>query len=107
MIHVVVECEYDTPFDKKAWYAADLKLLPCIEANGAKWIRSQVSLDGRRTICEFEAPDAEAVRSAYRRSAVNFKQVWVAEVLDPSQDLGAWVEKPHAGVDQTQQIYTL
>lgn len=105
MIHVVVECEYDAPFDKKAWYAADLRLLPCLEANGAKWIRSQVSLDGRRTICEFEAPDAEAVRSAYRRTAVAFKRVWVSEVLDPSRDLGAWAEQPHLGVDAAEQTH--
>jgi hypothetical protein len=94
MVHVVVEREYDAPFDKKAWLAADLKLLPCLEAEDAKWIRSQVSLDGRRVICEFEAPDAESVRSAYRKTSLAFERVWVSEVLDPSQDLHAWAEKP-------------
>ncbi|HEY9629808.1 MAG TPA: nickel-binding protein [Coleofasciculaceae cyanobacterium] len=106
MIHVVVECEYDVPFDKKAWYAADLRLLPCLEAHGATWIRSQVSLDGRRTICEFEAPDADSVRTAYRKTAVAFKRVWVSEVLDPSQDLDAWIEKPHSEVNVAEQIHT-
>lgn len=106
MIHVIVECEYDTPFDKKAWHAADLRLLPCLEAHGAKWIRSQVSVDGRRTMCEFEAPDAESVRTAYRRTALGFKRVWIAEVLDPSIDLGAWSEKPHSEINRTEQIYT-
>lgn len=93
MIHVIVEREYDAPLDKKAWLAADLRLLPCLEAKGAKWIRSYVSLDGRRVICEFEAPDAESVRSAFRRTTVAFERVWVSEVLDPSQDLDAWAEE--------------
>lgn len=103
MIHVVVERQYDAPFDKKSWLAADLKLLPCLEAEGAKWIRSQISLDGRRVICEFEAPDAESVRRAYRKTSLGFERVWVAEVLDPSQDLTAWAEKPHVGVDVVEQ----
>jgi hypothetical protein len=94
MVHVVVEREYDAPLNKKAWLAADLRLLPCLEAEGAKWIRSYVSLDGRRVICEFEAPDAESVRSAFRRTTIVFERVWVSEVLDPSQDLDAWAEKP-------------
>jgi hypothetical protein len=46
-------------------------------------------------ICEFEAPDAESIRSAFRRTSIGFERVWVAEVLDPSHDLDAWVEKPH------------
>ncbi|NJR40737.1 MAG: DUF4242 domain-containing protein [Leptolyngbyaceae cyanobacterium CSU_1_4] len=100
MVHVVVECEYEAPFDKKAWYAADLRLLPCLEAHGAKWIRSQVSLDGRRTICEFEAPDAESVRTAYRKTDLAFQKVWISEVLDSSQDLAAWIEKPHSGISR-------
>ncbi|MBD3886794.1 DUF4242 domain-containing protein [Phormidium tenue FACHB-886] len=89
----MVEREYDAPFDKKNWLAADQKLLPCLEIEGAKWMRSQVSLDGQRVICEFEAPDAELIRSAFRRTSIGFERVWVAEVLDPSQDLGAWAEK--------------
>ncbi len=99
MIHVVIECEYETPFDKKTWYEADLRLLPCLEAYGVKWLRSQISVDGRRTICEFEAPDTEVVRTAYRKTGVPFKRAWIAEVLEPSGDLKAWLEKPHASLE--------
>jgi hypothetical protein len=98
MIHIVIECEYDTPFDKKTWFETDQRLLPCLESYGAKWLRSQISIDGKHTLCEFEAPDAEAVRAAYRKSGVAFKRAWIAEVIDPSHDLKAWVEKPHPGV---------
>ncbi|MBI4501672.1 MAG: hypothetical protein HY700_10975 [Gemmatimonadetes bacterium] len=34
----------------------------------------------QRIICEFEAPDAEAARTAYRNAEVPFDRVWVAEV---------------------------
>lgn len=101
MIHVVVECEYDTPFDKKTWYEKDLKLLPCLQNHGVTWLRSQVSLDGRRTVCEFEAPDAEAVRVAYHKTGVSYKRVWIAEVIDPQVNFAEWVEKPHPAVSLT------
>jgi Protein of unknown function (DUF4242) len=107
MIRVVVEREYDAPLNKKAWLAADLRILSCLEAEGAKWIRSYVSLEGRRTICEFEAPDAESVRSAFRKTAVAFQRVWVSEVLEPSQDLDTWAEKPHPGVAVSEPAHTV
>lgn len=99
MIHVVLEREYDPPFDKKAWFADDLRLNSCLEARGARWIRSQVSLDGRRTICEFEAPDAESVRIACRIADIAFQRVWVAEVFEPGQDPSAWLEQLHLEVE--------
>lgn len=104
MIHVVVECEYDTPFDKKKWLEADMRLLPCLEAHGATWIRSQVSLDGQRTMCEFEAPDADSIRTAYRKTGVAFKRVWIAEVLTPDDDIPAWVEKPHPAAPLVEEV---
>ena len=36
---------------------------------------------GRRMICEFEAPDAEAVRQSMRSAEVSFERVWTSEVF--------------------------
>lgn len=34
-------------------------------------------------MCEFEADDAEAVRSAFRSAGIPFARVWTAEVFEP------------------------
>lgn len=98
MLHIIVEREYDTPFDKKNWLEKDLKLLPCLEAHGVTWIRSQVSVDGQRTLCEFEAPDAESVRIASNETSISYQCVWVSKVIDPKVNFAEWVKKPHPGV---------
>ena len=43
-------------------------------------MRSYLSLDRKRMICEFEAADAEQVRESYRSAGVNFDGVWAADV---------------------------
>jgi hypothetical protein len=39
---------------------------------------SYLSADGCRTICVFQAPDAEAVRHANRQAGLAFERVWTA-----------------------------
>jgi hypothetical protein len=43
-------------------------------------MRSYLSLDRKRMVCEFEAPDAEAVRASYRSAGVAFDRVWSAHL---------------------------
>ncbi len=83
MVRVMIETSYDPPFTEEDWDASNVKLFPCLEERQVQWIRSFVSPDHRRTICEFEAPDAEALRAAYRRVGVPFDRIWVAEVREP------------------------
>lgn len=65
------------------WVVADTKLLACFEKRGIKWIRSLVTPDRHRMICEFEAPDAETLREFYRRNGMGFDRLWTAEVCEP------------------------
>src|SRR2546423_15489435 len=51
----------------------------CLAAYGARWMRSYLSSDRVRMVCEFEAPDAEAVRTSFRSAGVAFDRVWTAE----------------------------
>lgn len=51
----------------------------CLEAHRVRFVRSLVSADGLRTICEYEAPDAETVRLANRKLGLPFDRVWAAE----------------------------
>jgi hypothetical protein len=51
----------------------------CLELRGARWMRSYISLDGKRAVCEFEAPDAESVREAFRMAGQPFDRALVAK----------------------------
>ena len=55
----------------------------CLEAYGARGMRSCLSKDRRRMICEFEAPDAESIRTAIRSAGLTFDRVWLADVYGP------------------------
>jgi hypothetical protein len=43
-------------------------------------MRSYLSTDRLRMVCEFEATDAESVRQSYRSAGVRFDRAWPAEV---------------------------
>ena len=53
----------------------------CLEQHGARWMRSYVSKDRKRIVCEFEAADAEAVRESARSAGVPFDACWSAELF--------------------------
>lgn len=80
---IVVEKMHDKPFDDEAWEAADARLGPCLEARSIRWLRSLVSHDRKRTVCEFEAPDAETVREAHRMAGLACDRVYPAQVVTP------------------------
>ena len=73
------------------------RLDPCLAAHDVRWLRSYLSLDRRRMICEFEAADAEAVRSSFRSAGVAFMRVWAAEQYFPGGGArGSWRERAAA-----------
>jgi hypothetical protein len=80
MTHLVVEQVFDPPLTDEEHNRAANRLDPCLEAHGARWMRSYLSLDRRRMVCEFEATDAEAVRASYRSANISFERVWSAEL---------------------------
>ena len=80
MAHLIVEQTFDTPLTDEEHGQLGQKLDRCLDAYGARWMRSYLSTDRRRMVCEFEAPDAEAVRTSYRSAGVKFDRVWTAEL---------------------------
>jgi hypothetical protein len=78
---LVVEHSFDPPITEDLLKSAFARLGPCLAAHGATWLRSYVSTDGSRMICEFEAADAEAVRASLRSADTPFDRVWSAQVL--------------------------
>jgi hypothetical protein len=78
MSHIIVEHSFDKPVTAEELGLTAKRIDACLVAYGATWVRSFVSLDGKRMICEFEAPDAEAVRTSYHNADVKFERVWTA-----------------------------
>lgn len=56
---------------------------PCLDAHHVRYLRSLVSLDGLRVLCEYEAPDAESVRQANKKLGLPFDRVWAAQSEEP------------------------
>jgi hypothetical protein len=80
MSHLVVEQTFETPLTDEEHDRTGKRLDPCLEAHGATWVRSYLSTDRRRMMCEFEAVDSEAVRASYRSAGLAFDRVWSADV---------------------------
>src|SRR4029077_8249066 len=80
MARVLTEQVFQEPFTDERYAAFSKKLDPCLEVRNGLWRRSSLSLDRLRLICEFEAPDAEAVREALRTSGIAYERVWSANV---------------------------
>jgi hypothetical protein len=81
MPHVIVEYAFDPPATDEDCDRMAQQLDPCLEAQGARWLQAFLALDRRHRICIYEAPDAEAVRSAYRMAKVGFVRAWAAEAI--------------------------
>ena len=80
MARLIVEQHFDTPLAEDEYDRMAKRVDPCLEMHGAVWIRSALSADRRHYVCEFEAPDAEAVRESYLSAGVAFTRVWAATV---------------------------
>lgn len=78
----VIEGTYP-PFTQDTWNAFHDKTLAYYAEFDIEWIRSFVSPDRRRVICEVNAPDTAAIRETYRKLEMPINRVWSAQVLTP------------------------
>jgi hypothetical protein len=76
----MVEQVFSEPLTDERYAAFAKKIDPCVELRQGMWRRSSVSVDKLRMVCEFEAPDAESVREAFRTAGIAFERVWTANV---------------------------
>ncbi len=81
MPHMIVEYTFDPPATDDELDRMAEQLDPCLEGRDVRFVQSFVSLDRKRRICVFEAPDAEVVREGYRTAGVKFERVWPAELI--------------------------
>jgi Protein of unknown function (DUF4242) len=81
MARVIVEQVFKEPFGDEAYAKFAKKLDPCMEVRNGLWRRSSLSVDRLRMTCEFEAPDAESVREAFRTAGIEYERAWTATVF--------------------------
>jgi hypothetical protein len=81
MEHVIVERVFAEPVDLGAIEQRIEEGKGCFAARRITLLRSAVSRDGLRMICEYAAPDAESVRDANTRAGMPFERVWTAKVF--------------------------
>lgn len=55
----------------------------CAQMNGVEWIRSHLTADGKHSFCEFEAPNADALRDHAARAGLP-----VDEVIPLGKEIG-------------------
>jgi hypothetical protein len=97
MVRLILEKEFESPLTPEEHNAEAQRTDPCLEANQVRWIRSLLSSDRKRMVCEFEAADAESVRIAFRSAKVTFSRVWAAELFEPGGGShGGWKERLQA-----------
>jgi hypothetical protein len=82
MKHVIVERTFAEPVSLERVRKALDERKACLEFFRVRHLRSAVSPDGLRMICEYEAPDAESVRQVSERAGLPYERVWTAEIIE-------------------------
>jgi hypothetical protein len=73
---VVVERSFPEPVEFDQVQAAEDAAAWCLQLHHITFVRSFLSLDGRRMVCVYLAPDAESVRKANQTAGLPFDRVW-------------------------------
>jgi hypothetical protein len=85
MPFLIVEYDHDPPLTDERLSVVSAALNPCLDVRGIKRLRSWISQDRRRGLCEFYAPDAASVQEAYRSADVGFSKIWAGTLFEPGE----------------------
>lgn len=83
MVPVVSERRVDPPIQITDLPAIEAEAAWCMEQYRVSHVKSLLSLDGRRLVCLFNAPDVEAVRSVLRQLGASIERAWTASIHSP------------------------
>jgi len=81
--NVVVERSFPGPVTLDEIQAIEDAGASCLETHRVRFVRTYFSLDRRRMICLYRAPDAEAVRLAQREAGMPLETVWSCHPILP------------------------
>jgi len=77
----MVERVFAPAITEEQFMQAGEALVPCIQARDIKHVASHFAADGSRSICIYEAADAERIREANRTAGAPFEKVWLAKTF--------------------------
>jgi hypothetical protein len=80
--NVIVTRRFDTPVTLDEIQAIEDGGAHCLEMRRVTFMRTFFSLDRRRMLCLYDAPDAESVREAQREAGMPVDAVWPFQRLD-------------------------
>ena len=84
MPRIIVERTLDEPLTDEVIEALMARMSPCFGIYNVKWVRSSLSTDRKRMVCEYDAADAESVRAVQREAGAPFDRAWTASVFGAS-----------------------
>lgn len=81
--NVFVERSFEAPVRLEDIQAIEDAGAWCLEAHDVRFARTFFSLDRKRMLCLYEAPDAESVRIAQHKAGMPVDAVWAFERVGP------------------------
>lgn len=81
--NVLVERSFEQPVTFTEIQSAAIARASCFEMHGVRIARTLFSLDRKRMMCLYEAPDAESVRIAQREAGLPYDKVWAFHSVTP------------------------
>ena len=82
MPYLIVEYTFEQPLTDEQYAGAFNALKPCLEVRNIRRLRSWLSEDHKNAICEYEAPDTQSLRDAYRAAQVGYAKVWSGKLFE-------------------------
>jgi hypothetical protein len=78
MVLVVVERSFTEPLTEERLAEYARRAGPCFELRRVTPLTTYTSMDRRRTICVYRAPDAASVRDAHDTEGIPYVAIWSA-----------------------------
>lgn len=79
----IVERSFSPPMTDQDLAEVSARMAPCLDLHQVRWVRSHMSADRQRMVCEYEARDAESVRKVQHEAQAKFDRVWAGQLIEP------------------------
>ncbi len=78
----IVERSFSPPMSDQDLNEVSARMAPCLELRQVRWVRSYLSGDRQRMVCEYEARDAESVRKVQHEAQATFDKIWPGRLIE-------------------------
>lgn len=97
MARIITTADHDgsvqPPLSIQQWQDRYPILCHCLTFRGASWLQTYLSVDGTRSVSEYDAPYAEVIHEVFRETHMAFDAIWHAEV-QPMQKIKTPIFNP-------------